>query len=188
MVAEAACASSLLRPGAGELLRSSHATYPQQYDDVFDEVHLRLESRGSATKLDLAALIAWKHVRNARWMSELLKISSAAVEAATAEAFAPNLSDDRRIAALKPLPGFGRGGAFTSVLLTAWNPTEFGVYDKLVNSKRHAAVTDACICDWSALPTYWAHLRALGQEMTADYAHGNRTWTPRMVEMGLMNL
>lgn len=183
-----ACTSPLLRPGASGALQRAHATYPELYDDVFDEVHVRLKRRGSATKLDLAALIAWKHVRNAPWMSELLKTSSDAVERATAEAFAPSLSDERRVAALKPLPGFGRGRAFASVLFTAWDPAEFGVYDKLVGSKRYKAVTDACICDWSALPIYWAHLRALAQEMTADSRCGDETWTPRMVEMGLMNL
>ena len=177
--------SPLLRPGAKEMLCQAIGTYPERYDDVFNDVHERLVRRGAATKLDLSVLIAWKHVRNAPWMKVLLKTPEGVVEAATRAAFSPGLTDERRVAALDPLPGFGGQGAFTSVLLTAWDPTAFGVFDRLANVKRTIVVSETCGCDWSILPVYWAHLRTIACEMGTD---SGGTWTPRMVEMALMNL
>jgi len=152
---------------------------------VLEDVHARLRDRGAAQKLDLAALIAWKHVRNARWMQRLLAMPDLEVEAITRGAFDNALADEDRVAQLQPLPGFGSGGAFTSVLLTAWDPTRFGVFDKLALANRRSAVVDSCQCDWSYLPTYWAHLRAIAVELGAT---SNTAWTPRTVDMALMNL
>jgi len=179
-----ACTSPLLRAGAAEDLHQAISRYPDHYDDVLNDVHERLVRHGSATKLDLAALIAWKHVRNARWMKQLLKKPENEIESTTRAAFAHGLTDEGRIAALDPLPGFGGRGAFTSVLLTAWDPTAFGVFDRLANANRATVVSEACVCDWSRLPVYWAHLRAIVHEMGA----GEGDWTPRKVEMALMNL
>lgn len=178
--------SPLLRPGAARRLAHGHASYPDHYDDVLVDVHRRLQSQGAATKLDLAALIAWKHVRNAPWMRTLLAMPSLEVEGITRRALAPRLGDSDRIAELRPLPGFGSGGAFTSVLLTAWDPNSFGVFDRLVFEKRSSAVVDDCACDWSHLPTYWTHLRAIAREL--EDVVGEIAWTPRKVDMALMNL
>lgn len=179
------CPSPLLRPGAAADLHRAFDRYPDHYDDVFNDVHDRLVRRGAATKLDLAALIAWKHVRNAPWMKALLKTPEGVVEAATCAAFSPGITDEDRVTALDPLAGFGGGGAFTSVLLAAWDPTAFGVFDRLANANRSIVVSETCICDWSALPVYWAHLRTIAQELGTD---AGGTWTPRTVEMALMNL
>lgn len=181
-----ACSSSLLRPGAAASLTRAHASYPLHYDDVLEAVHARLIHHGSADKLDLAALIAWKHVRNARWMRSLLNMPDAEVVTATRRAFDVGLTDADRIAALEPLPGFGSAGAFTSVILAAWDPARFGVFDRLVVSKRGSAVVDSCMCDWAHLPTYWAHLRAVASELQARSEA--ISWTPRAVDMALMNL
>jgi hypothetical protein len=97
---ELVCARSLLRPGAGPRLEQALATYPAHYDEVLHAVHSRLMDHGAATKLDLAALIAWKHVRNAPWMRKLLALPDVTVEAITRGAFRIELKDADRIAAL----------------------------------------------------------------------------------------
>jgi hypothetical protein len=68
-------------------------TYPHLYAQVLEEVHIRLSAAAYATKLDLAALITWKHVQNATWMQDLLKFPPLAVQQRTQAAFAP----DKRI-------------------------------------------------------------------------------------------
>lgn len=149
VMSDRGCVAPLLRHGLPSALSRALTRYPDHYDDVLDDVHERLTRLGAATKLDLAALIAWKHVRNARWMKVLLSMPTRDVEVVTRHAFREGLSDAERVARLQPLPGFGGGGAFTSVLLTAWEPASFGVFDRLVYASRHLAVTEACTCDWS---------------------------------------
>jgi len=87
----------LLQIGADGAMRHAPATYPEHYDDVLAAVRVRLQEAGEATKLDLAALIAWKHVRNAKCMTALLRMEAADVEAITRHALAPDLTDDDRI-------------------------------------------------------------------------------------------
>lgn len=169
---ELVCSSSLLRCGAAAKLTQAHASYPPHYDEVLESVRARLIRHGSADKLDLAALIAWKHVRNAPWMRTLLNMPDAEVVRVTRSAFVAGLSDADRIAALKTLPGFGSGGAFTSVILTAWDPARFGIFDRLVVLKRGWVIVDSCMCDWAHLPTYWTHLRALASELKGPLRKG----------------
>jgi hypothetical protein len=178
-------ASELLVPRADVVFRTSLAQYSPNYDQAFDEVHKRLQTNGHATMLDLAGLIGWKHVRNAPWMVQLFVLPPGTAETATAAAFAPGLTDKQRIAALSPLPGYRAGGAFTSVLLTAWAPAVYGVYDKFANAVRPQVVGSECTCEWEDLPTYFEHLRRLGQELSV--ATGT-TWTPREVDMAMFIL
>lgn len=167
-------------------LAAALAKYPAHYDDVLQDVHSRLLSAGHATKLDLGVLIAWKHVRNARWMKTLLKLPPGDVETITAAAFTAGVSDADRIEALDGLPGFGSGGAFTSVLLAAWKPTEFGVFDQNAGLDNWPkAVTAACKCNQQQLPVYFDHLRQIAGEMTVAT---RQAWTPRKVDMALLNL
>lgn len=174
----------LLLKGADRRLAAALARYPAFYDDVLHAVHLRLAAQGAAAKIDLAALIAWKHVRNAPWMKKLLELPEAEVWNGTAQAFAAELSDENRIAALDFLPGFGGRGAFASVLLTAWDPSRFGVLDKFVVQHRPDAIDQACTCNWWDLPTYWEHLRRIADECQ----EAGKPWTARRVEMALFNL
>jgi hypothetical protein len=175
-------APTLIVPGSHPAMVAALARYTANYDDVFDEVHQRLASRGYATKLDLAALIGWKHVRNAPWMREMLGLPQRTVEATTKDAFAAGISDVDRITALGGIPGFGSGHAFTSVLLAAWHPHEFGVFDNRATSRGWPkVVTPLCVCAKSDLPTYFDHLRHIATEMGDG-------WTPRTVDMALFNL
>lgn len=177
-------ATSLLQPTAVGTLRNFRGQYASHYDDVFYEVHERLQAAGSATKLDLAALIAWKHVQNAPWMQTLLNVPGSRVSAVTSTAFAES-SDDRRIRALRPLPGFGSGGAYTSVLLAAWEPDAYGVLDKGALTIYPRVVVSACACDWSDLVTYFDHLRRVAEEMAAGTGD---SWRPRDVDMALFEM
>jgi hypothetical protein len=156
--------------------------YPFLYDEVLQEVHVRITRRGFATKLDLAALIAWKHVQNAEWMREVLKLAPLMVQSRTEKAFAPGLSDKERISALASLPGFGGGGAFTSVLLTAWKPTEYGVYDDGGATKGwQKVVNPLCRCNPASLIVYFDHLRQIARELGPK-------WIPRDVDIALFVL
>lgn len=174
----------LLKVSAPADLTEALGAYPSGYDDVFDEVHRRLVGANAASKLDLAALIAWKHVRNARWMRDLLCIDEASVQRATGSAFAPRLSDRDRLRALRSLPGFGSGGAFASTLFAAWKPGRYGVYDRFAYAGLRNVVRPACTCDVSDLPVYWDHLRRISAQLSRP---GDR-WTPRKVDMALLNL
>ena len=177
-------ARDLLVEGSEDRLRTAYLQYPVHYDDVLNAVHARLLTQRAATKLDLAALITWKHINNAPWMTELLEMPDVRVQEITAAAMVPDLKDDERVAALDGLPGFGAGAAFTSVLLTAWNPSQFGVYDQRVAKERGVIVSPACTCDWSFLPRYWDHLRRIAQQMSVT----GEAWTPRMAELAMWNL
>ncbi len=156
--------------------------YPHLYDQVLEEVHARLNSAGYATKLDIAALIAWKHVQNASWMQDLLKSPPLAIQQRTQAAFAPDKTDRERIGALESIPGFGSGNAFTSVLFAAWRPAEFGVYDTRASSRGwDTVVSPTCQCDRADLVVYFDHLR----QMASELGFG---WTPRDVDMALYML
>jgi hypothetical protein len=165
-------------------LTSYRARYPRHYDDVFDCIHRRLRDSGYATKLDLDGLIAWKHVRTARWMRDLNCITEARVKEITSDAFARATNAQRR-EALSPLPGFGAGTAFTSVLLAAWDPETYGVYDKFSLAARVSVVTAACSCSWYLLDTYEEHLRLMAYEL-ADQTQ--TSWFPRHVDMALYEM
>jgi hypothetical protein len=156
--------------------------YSSNYDEVLIEIHRRLRRNGHATKFDLAGLIGWKHVQNASWMSKLYDLAPGVVEAATAAAFRPRLTDVQRIAALGGLPGYGAGRAFTSVLLTAWDPTSFGVFDKFVDETRSKITSARCRCRWDDLPTYFDHMRQLAVELSTTTG---RPWTPREVDKAM---
>ena len=145
-------------------------------------MHARLNVAGYATKLDLAALIAWKHVHNASWMQDMLKLPPLAVQQRTQAAFAPNKTDRERIDALEGIPGFGSGDAFTSVLFAAWRPTEFGVYDRRASGGGwDQVVSPACQCLRADLVVYFDHLRQMAKELGSG-------WTPRDVDMALYML
>lgn len=173
----------LLLPNAQQDLAAAFDRYPHLYDQVLEEVHARLNAAGYATKLDLAALITWKHIQTGPWMQRLLTQPPMAVQQRTQAAFAPGISDQQRIDALESIPGFGgEGGAFTSVLLAAWRPTEYGVYDNRASGIGWAQVVDPqCACNRHELPVYFDHLRRMAGEL-----HGG--WTPRDVDMALYSL
>ena len=50
-----------------------------------------------------------------------------------------------------------------------------------------AVINSTCKCDWSSLPIYWSHLRRVAAELANDRFDQSQ-WTPRLVEMAIMNL
>jgi hypothetical protein len=178
------CGSTSLLAGADarRLLNEAFERYPHLYDQVLEEVHARLNSAGYATKLDLAALIAWKHVNNAPWMQEMLKLPPLAVQQYTASAFGPGKTDQERVDAVRGIPGFRAGAAFASVLLAAWRPSEFGVYDNQSSGRGwEQVVKSACNCPRTELVVYFGHLRRIADELGGG-------WTPRDVDKALYML
>lgn len=176
-------ATPLLRPGAHATLTRYRAQYLAPYDDVFWEVHTRLHEHGFATKLDLGALITWKHTRTAVWMRTLNLLDESTVRSITGNAFGASTTE-QAVAALRPLPGFGAGLAYTSVLLAAWDPERFGVYDKFAVAARARVVAAQCSCTWDDLITYEDHLR----QIAGDLSTHATPWTPREVDMALYGM
>jgi hypothetical protein len=76
-------ADALLVAGATQTMAQAWRKYPYLHDQVLEEVHARLNSAGYATKFDLAALIALKHVQTAPWMQDLLKFPPLGVQQRT---------------------------------------------------------------------------------------------------------
>lgn len=186
-IAKICSAEVLLRLGSAEKLSKSLTTYPNNADDVLIEVQHRIEKSQKATKFDLTALIGWKRVQNSPWMSQLYIMKAEDIEKATAAAFSGDIEDQLRIDQLKNLPGYRRGGAFTSVLFTAWDPRRYGVYDRYVNDVKKSDVAEKCDCNWNDLPIFWNHLRRISTELNS--APSNMTvWTPRKVDMAMFQL
>jgi hypothetical protein len=172
-------ASPLLVDGARPALTQAWRDYPHIYDQVLEEVHARVNSAGYATKLDLAAVVAWKHVQTVEWMRKLLMFTPLGGQHRTRAAFAPSRTDRERIDALNGIPGFGSGDASTSALFAAWRPTKFGVYDRRAGSVGWPRVVNlSCQCDRSDLVAFFEHLRQIANELS----HG---WTPRDVDVAL---
>jgi hypothetical protein len=73
-------ASELLKSGAAAKLAVDHDSYSPVYDELFAEVGARLKREHLASKLDLGALVFWKHINNARWMTELMLVPEATVK------------------------------------------------------------------------------------------------------------
>lgn len=178
-------ANPQLQPGAVPRLQSAYFEYPPSYDDALKEVRARIVSHGAATKMDLAALVAWKNLgRGNRFIGQLNRKNAVVVRNATAAAFEPGKTDAQRISALHVVPGFKSGRAVCSVLFTAWDPENFGVYDRRAKAGLKMVLSAACTCNLSNLPTYWEHLRCISRELSTNGAN----WTPRMVDMALYKL
>jgi hypothetical protein len=112
-------------------------------------------------------------------MRDMLKLPPLAIQQRTQVAFAAGKTDRERIEALDSIPGFGSGNAFTSVLLAAWHPSEFGVYDREASGAGwDRVVSPACECPRTDLVVYFDHLRQMARELGSG-------WTPRDVDIAL---
>ncbi|MFD9128674.1 hypothetical protein [Kitasatospora sp. NPDC059571] len=124
-------------------LATAHAAYHEgaggAYDEVLREVAARVAAEGSIGKADIGALVLWKRLRaDTPWAYALMSLPDTAVRAVTAEAVAAvrdtaldrGTAARRGRAALSPLPGFDRGDALASALLTAAAPDRMAVYDR----------------------------------------------------------
>ncbi|MEV8148586.1 hypothetical protein AB0O52_10610 [Arthrobacter sp. NPDC080073] len=124
-------------------LRHAHdnvqSTVAPAYDEVFFEVSERVRASGSIGKTDIGALLFWKRLRaDTRWVKMLMVISDSQVRLITEKAVTaannnalevPAAAAEGR-ASLAGLPGFVRGDALASALLTAAAPHRMAVYDR----------------------------------------------------------
>src|SRR6266536_6346237 len=99
------------------------------YDEVFTEVSDRIGERGEAGKADICVLITWKRAVQGRWITDFLLTPDAEVRDRTRKAFAA-ATDQQRLDALAPLPGFSAKYAMATVVLIAYAPVEFGGLDR----------------------------------------------------------
>lgn len=104
--------------------------YSPFYDEVFWDVSARIREHGEAQKLDLAALICWKRSGQGHWVSDLMELPDAKVRGCSRAAFAAELTDQQRLDALAPVPGFKGKSAIATALLACFDPDEFGVLDR----------------------------------------------------------
>ncbi|MFF5393436.1 hypothetical protein ACFY5H_34945 [Streptomyces sp. NPDC013012] len=130
---------------AWDVLISARATYlasvSPHYDEVFWEVAQRVERAGSLGKADIAALVVWKRLSaQTRWVTALMSLPDSQVRAVTERAVASaqdvglSRGDAARAArgVISELPGFAKGDALASAILTSAAPTRMAVYDRHV--------------------------------------------------------
>jgi len=162
------CPAPTLLAAAGPLsqaaLLAALANYPPYYDESFDEIRARIAAAGSATKLDIGGLAAWKRLRcDTPWNRTLQHTPQVTVIAATQAAFLPGLTPVARVAALRGnLAGMGATFALGSALLTAWDMTNFAVTDRHARSAMRKLLSPlGCICEVIRYPTYLDHVISL---------------------------
>lgn len=136
-------ASNQLGSEAWDILRQAHQSFHSgaspAYDEVLIEVSGRIRDSGSIGKADIGALLFWKRLRaDTRWVRDLMvmgenevrQISTKAVIAVNDSSLDVAVAAAQGRSALSPLPGFGRGDALASTLLTAAAPKRMAVYDR----------------------------------------------------------
>ncbi|QFX85950.1 hypothetical protein GEV49_00115 [Streptomyces sp. SYP-A7193] len=166
-----------------------HRTAGAHYDEVLDQVAERTQKEGSIGKADIGALLLFKRLRaDTPWARALMATADADVRRATAAATAAvrdttlSLSDAARAgrAALVPLPGFTRGDALASTVLTAAAPHRMAVYDR----RAHAGLRSLGIPLSNASGRYSRYIAALDHLLTHAPSPA-RAWTPRDLDIAL---
>ncbi|MFD5556060.1 hypothetical protein ACFWIA_19750 [Streptomyces sp. NPDC127068] len=130
---------------AWDMLIPAHTEYlsaiSPHYDEVFWDVAQRVERAGCLGKTDIAALVVWKRMSaRTSWAAALMSLSDSHVRAITERAVTSvqdqNLSRSKAAragrGAISKLPGFVKGDALASAILTAAAPKRMGVYDARV--------------------------------------------------------
>ncbi|MFF9677578.1 MULTISPECIES: hypothetical protein [Streptomyces] len=117
------------------------AAVSPHYDEVFWDVAQHVERAGSLGKRDIAALVVWKRLSaQTRWVTALMSLPDSQVRAVTEQAVASvqdltlSLGEAARAgrSAISELPGFVKGDALASAILTSAAPTRMAVYDRRV--------------------------------------------------------
>ncbi|MFF4828998.1 hypothetical protein ACFY20_39880 [Streptomyces sp. NPDC001312] len=130
---------------AWDVLVPARASYladvSAHYDEVFHEVAQRTEHTGSLGKTDIAALVVWKRLSaQTRWVTELMSLPDTQVRKVTKQAvtkvrdttLSPGEAARAGRAIISQLPGFHKGDALASAVLTAAAPQRMAVYDRRV--------------------------------------------------------
>ncbi|WP_309030228.1 hypothetical protein [Streptomyces alfalfae] len=159
------------------------------YDEVLDQVAQRAQSEGSIGKAGIGALLLFKRLRaDTPWARALMATADTAVRQVTAAATAavcnPALSRSEAAragrAALASLPGFTRGDALASVVLTAAAPHRLAVYDR----RAHASLRSLGIPLTHASGRYGRYIAAL-DHLLSQAPSPAHAWTPRDLDIAL---
>ncbi|GGS89337.1 hypothetical protein [Streptomyces cinerochromogenes] len=180
-------------PAVWDVLTSARAGYlagvSPHYDEVFHEVAQRTERTGSLGKTDIAALVVWKRLSaQTRWVSALMslpdtevrQVTERAVTAVRDTALARGEAARAGRGIIGELPGFRRGDALASAVLTAAAPQRMAVYDRRV---QHALDT----LGLTLTPTpgrYGRYLHLLDDLLHHGGAHADG-WTARDIDTAL---
>lgn len=174
-------------------LHTAHTAYMAAispgYDEVLNEVVVRIRGEGSIGKVDIGALLFWKRLRaNTTWAPRLMTLEERNVRAVTKEAVRAvnNLSlsiPDAAAAgrrALSELSGFNNGDALASALLLAAAPERMAVYDK-----RAQTGLEALGRTLSRARGRYGRYMALVEELWLLAERKGHTWTARDVDVAL---
>jgi hypothetical protein len=162
------------------------------YDEVLDQVAQRAQSDGSIGKADIGALLLWKRLRaDTRWASALITTADAEVRRATAAAMtavldtsvSPSEADRAGRGALAGLPGFTRGDALASAVLTAVAPHRMAVYDR----RAHTSLRSLGIPLTHAPGRYSRYIAAL-DHLLSQAPSPAHAWAPRDLDIALYSL
>lgn len=135
--------------GWTRLIAARHAystAVGRHYDEILDEISERTLTSASIGKADIGALPLWKRMRaDTRWAGALMAMPDVKVRQVTGAAVAVvrDTSADRGTAAgngrraLLDLPGFVKGDALASAVLTAAAPDRMAVYDRHTHRSLH---------------------------------------------------
>ena len=169
-------------------LTEARETISPHYDDVFREVQLRINAAGSAGKADIAMLSFWKRLRtDTPWVTMLLQLPDAEVREVTGRAVTAARRGDASKAAgdareiLRGLPGFGRGTALASALLTAAAPDRLAVYDR--RARRGLQKVELELTDDA--PLFYARYMLLIEQCRAEGAEVGNRWSAHDMDLAL---
>ncbi|MYV74564.1 hypothetical protein GT352_11540 [Streptomyces sp. SID1046] len=153
------------------------------------DVSQRAEVSGSLGKSDIGALLVWKRL-SARtpWASALMALPDTQVRAATSKAWDSvretslprGLAAQAGRAALVSLPGFRKGDALASAVLTAAAPHRMAVYD----SRAQRALESLGIALTDDSGRYGRYMDIL-DEILARRQPSEQGWTARDVDIAL---
>lgn len=107
--------------------------YPENYDEILNQVGEEIRLRKYLTKIDISALAAWKRLDlSTKWMMNLQSMSDAVIKNLSRCIFESDLGKSDRIlrTAASGIPGFGGTFAVASTVLTAFDPLNFGITDR----------------------------------------------------------
>ena len=162
------------------------------YDEVLVSVSHSISTTGSVGKADIGALVFWKRLRaDTPWASKLndmadqdvRAITSAAVQAVCRQDLAVHDCAKQGRSALTPLPGFQRGDALASAILTAAAPTRMAVYDQ----RAHAGLNQLGI-KLTDTPGRYGRYMEIIEDLCKRLADRDQTWTARDVDTALYTL
>jgi hypothetical protein len=169
-----------------------HASVSPAYDEVLLEVSERIRSSGHIGKADIGALLFWKRLRaDTRWVRDLMVMADSNVRDVTSRAVAavndttldvPAAATQGR-SALSALPGFVRGDALASALLTAAAPERMALYDR----RAQAGLTKLGLPLSAKRGRYGRYMKIV-EGLTAAAKHHGVSWSAREVDLALYSL